>query len=64
MLVWCEHGDFYSYAHGGREARQHSSWKDCTVENLSWNGTDEENIEQYQREVVVNSQSIDENRAL
>jgi len=34
-------------------ARQHSSWKDCVVENMSWDGTAAENIDKYQREVGV-----------
>jgi len=34
-------------------ARQHSSWKDCIVENMSWDGTAAENIDKYQREVGV-----------
>ncbi|KAF8817172.1 hypothetical protein BYT27DRAFT_7153801 [Phlegmacium glaucopus] len=34
-----------------KAAQQHSSWKDCVIENLSWNGTAAENIEKYQHEV-------------
>ena len=34
-------------------ARQHSSWKDCVVENMSWDGTAADNIDKYQREVGV-----------
>ncbi|KAJ3507027.1 hypothetical protein NLJ89_g6533 [Agrocybe chaxingu] len=32
-----------------KAAREHSSWKDCVVENTSWDGTAAENIEKYQR---------------
>jgi hypothetical protein len=35
-----------------KAAKQHSSWKDCVMENTSWSGTAEENIEKYQREVL------------
>jgi len=34
-------------------ARQHSSWKNCVVENMSWDATAAENINKYQREVGV-----------
>ena len=34
-------------------AWRHSSWKDCIVENLSWDGTATQNIEKYQREVGI-----------
>ncbi|KAF8966628.1 hypothetical protein BDZ97DRAFT_1917438 [Flammula alnicola] len=43
-----------------KAAREHSSWKDCVVENLSWNGTAEENVEKYQHEVgALSNDSIE-----
>jgi len=35
-----------------KAAKQHSSWRDCVMENTSWSGTAEENIEKYQHEVL------------
>jgi len=35
-----------------KAAKQHSSWRDCVMENTSWSGTAEQNIEKYHREVL------------
>ena len=35
-----------------KAAKQHSSWRDCVMENTSWSGTAEQNIEKYNHEVL------------